>query len=202
MDKNERDHSTNNKEKIIRHIKRLVAISEDHLAVIVDKLDEKRFAKKEHILYSETFANKVYFTLKGCQRTYLLDYNGVEHNISFSMEDWWFGDLQSFINKTPACFNIQALEETVVLSINWEDWHFLIKAIPEFVTYTRILFRNTMFAHENRIVQNLSYTAEERYHYFLDKYPQFAQRISQKHIASYIGITPEFLSMLRKKRKS
>ncbi|MEM6767122.1 MAG: Crp/Fnr family transcriptional regulator, partial [Bacteroidota bacterium] len=67
--------------------------------------------------------------------------------------------------------------------------------------YTRILFRNTMFSHENRIVQNLSFTAEERYNHFLKRYPDLAQRISQKHIASYIGITPEFLSMLRSRKE-
>lgn len=194
-------NSKHEMKKIIQHIKSIVSISDNHLSAILDKLDEKHFSKKEHILYSRNFAKEVYFTLKGCQRTYILDYNGVEHNISFSLEDWWFGDLQSFINKTPACFNIQALEDTVVLSINWKDWHLLINEIPEFVIYTRILFRNTMFSHENRIVQNLSFTAEERYNYFLEKYPKLSQRISQKQIASYIGITPEFLSILRKKRK-
>ncbi|MEM6320093.1 MAG: Crp/Fnr family transcriptional regulator, partial [Bacteroidota bacterium] len=115
-------------------------------------------------------------------------------------EDWWFGDLQSFINNTSACFSIQSLEKTKVLSIDKASWDYLLREIPEFIIYTRILFRNTMFSHENRIFQNLSYTAEERYDYFLEKYPTLSQRISQKHIASYIGITPEFLSMLRAKK--
>lgn len=187
--------------ELTQHIKSLVSISDNHLSVILDKFVEKRFSKKEQILHSNTFANEVYFTVEGCQRTYILDYNGIEHNITFAMKNWWFGDLQSFINKTPACFNIQALEDTLVLSINWENWNYLIHKVPEFVVYTRILFRNTMFSHENRIFQNLSYTAEERYDFFLRKYPTLSQRISQKHIASYIGITPEFLSMLRAKKK-
>ncbi len=187
-------------EKIAQHIKSTVSITDKHLSLILDKFVEKRFSKKEHILYAENFANEVYFTLQGCQRMYILDNNGLEHNIVFSVENWWFGDLQSFINKTPACFNIQALEDTVVLSINKKNWEYLIKNIPEFIVYTRILFRNTMFSHENRIFQNLSYTAQQRYEYFLKKYPNLSQRISQKHIASYIGITPEFLSMLRNKK--
>ena len=187
-------------EKIAQHLKSTVSITDKHLSLILDKFVEKRFSKKEHILYAENFANEVYFTLQGCQRMYILDNNGLEHNIVFSVENWWFGDLQSFINKTPACFNIQALEDTVVLSINKKNWEYLIKNIPEFIVYTRILFRNTMFSHENRIFQNLSYTAQQRYEYFLKKYPNLSQRISQKHIASYIGITPEFLSMLRNKK--
>ncbi|MEM9936201.1 MAG: Crp/Fnr family transcriptional regulator [Bacteroidota bacterium] len=187
-------------EKLVQHIKSLVPISDDHLVIIQDKLVEKKFEKKAYLLQANEYAAEVYFTLSGCHRTYILDYNEVEHNISFSMEDWWFGDLQSFIRKTPACFYIQALEDTTVLSINWENWQYLIDKIPEFLAYTRILFRNTMFSHENRIVQNLSFTAEERYHHFLKRYPDLAQRISQKHIASYIGITPEFLSMLRSRK--
>ena len=168
---------------------------------MLDKIVEKRFSKKEHLLYSDDYAKEVYFILSGCTRTYILDYNGVEHNISFAMENWWFGDLQSFINKTPASQNIQALEDTLVLSINQENWEILIAEVPEFVYYTRILFRNTMFAHENRILQNLSFTAAERYNTFLKDYPNLSQRISLKNIASYLGITPEFLSMLRSRKK-
>lgn len=188
-------------DKLAQHIKSLVPISDDHLAIILERIQEKKFSKKEHLLFDGDYAKEVFFIHSGCTRTYIMDFNGVEHNISFSMENWWFGDLQSFINNTPASQNIQALEDTVVLSINQENWNELIKDIPEFVYYTRILFRNTMFSHENRILQNLSFTAEERYHYFLEKYANLSQRISQKHIASYIGITPEFLSMLRAKKR-
>ncbi|MEN0004433.1 MAG: Crp/Fnr family transcriptional regulator, partial [Bacteroidota bacterium] len=162
---------------------------------------EKRYSKKEHLLYASDYAKEVFFISSGCVRTYILDYNGIEHNISFAVENWWLGDLQSFITQTPAAQNIQALEDTVIFSISQENWNSLIKEVPEFVYYTRILFRNTMFTHENRILQNLSFTAEERYNYFLKTYPNLSHRVSQKHIASYIGITPEFLSMLRARKK-
>lgn len=182
------------------HIKSIVSISDNGLELLCDKFEENTFSKKEHILQTKKNSREVYFILSGCVRTYIFDLNGVEHNITFSIENWWFGDLQSFINKTPASFNIQALEETTVLSISRKNWDKLLSEIPEFVDYTRILFRNTMFSHENRILQNLSYTAEERYRHFLQDYPNLSQRISQKHIASYLGITPEFLSMLRRKK--
>ncbi|NRB49013.1 MAG: Crp/Fnr family transcriptional regulator [Saprospiraceae bacterium] len=187
-------------ERFIQHISNTLSISDHHLEMVLGKLVEKHFAKKEHLLYFENYANELYFTLKGCVRTYVSDYNGVEHNISFSIENWWSGDLQSFINRTPAICNIQVLEDTTVLAINQANWDFLIKEVPEFVSYTRVLFRNKMFSQQNRIVQNLSYTAEERYNFFLDEYPDVAQRIPQKHIASYLGITPEFLNMIRSKR--
>ncbi|MEM8508042.1 MAG: Crp/Fnr family transcriptional regulator [Bacteroidota bacterium] len=182
------------------HIRSIIAISDSRLQLLCDKFDKNTFAKKEHILQTKNNTREVHFILSGCVRTYIYDLNGVEHNITFSIENWWFGDLQSFINKTLASFNIQALEETTVLSISRKNWDKLLKEIPEFVDYTRILFRNTMFSHENRILQNLSYTAEERYRHFLQDYPNLSQRISQKHIASYLGITPEFLSMIRRKK--
>lgn len=187
-------------EQFIQHIRDTVSISDCNLETVLSKFVEKHFAKKEHLLYFENYANELYFTLNGCVRTYVSDYNGVEHNISFSIENWWSGDLQSFINKTSAICHIQALEETTVLAINRGNWSSLIKEVPEFVSYTRILFRNKMFSQQNRIVQNLSFTAEERYNFFLEEYPNVAQRIPQKQIASYLGITPEFLSMIRSKR--
>jgi len=190
-----------NVEALIRHIKNLVPIPDGHLSLITGRCRAQYFPKKAHLLHQEEFAKQVHFILQGCVRTYVFDYNGVEHTLSFSMEDYWFGDLQSFIRNTPASFNIQALEDTHVLSISQRDWEELLAEVPEFVSYTRILFRNTMFSHENRILQGLSYTAEERYRRFLAAYPTLPQRISQKHIASYLGITPEFLSMLRKKIK-
>ncbi|MEO0901767.1 MAG: Crp/Fnr family transcriptional regulator [Bacteroidota bacterium] len=186
--------------QLAEHIKGIVVISDEQLEKLCNRFVEKHFSKKEHILHITNPVNEVYFIRKGCVRTYVHDLNGVEHNITFSMEDWWFGDLQSFIKKTPASFTIQALEDLTVLAISRDNWNVLLKEIPEFVEYTRILFRNTLFSHENRILQNLSYTAEERYRYFLESYPNLSQRISQKHIASYLGITPEFLSMLRRKK--
>lgn len=186
---------------LIAHIKSFSPISADKLSSITEKFFQKSILKKKHILLTGDRVNEVHFIVSGCVRTYVYGLNGAEHNITFSMENWWFGDLQGFINNTPASFNIQTLEDTIVLSISKENWDILIHEIPEFVSYTRILFRNTMFAHENRILQNLSYTAEERYQYFLKQYPSLSQRISQKHIASYLGITPEFLSMIRSRKK-
>ena len=182
------------------HIKSIVPISDRELKLLGDKFEEKTFAKKEYLLQTKAKTREVYFILSGCVRTYIYDLNGVEHNITFAMENWWFGDLQSYLDKTLASFNIQALEETTVLAISRKNWDVLLQEAPCFANYTRVLFRNTMFSHENRILQSLSYTAEERYHCFLKDYPNLSQRISQKHIASYLGITPEFLSMLRRKK--
>ncbi len=186
---------------LVQHIRNTVSITDEQLDLVQSRMRTNTVAKKEHVLQFEEYAKELFFTLSGCLRTYVTDYNGVEHNISFSVENWWSGDLPSFINQAPAQVNIQALEETQVLSINQAHWQFLLREVPPFVSYTRILFRNKMFAQQHRIVQNLSLTAQERYALFLAEYPNLSQRISQKHMASYLGITPEFLSMLRSKKK-
>ena len=187
---------------LLQHIQSTLPITDAQLDRIAESLVEKKFTKKEHLLHSGSIAQELFFTISGCARTYVFDYNGQEHNVSFSMENWWIGDLQSFITASPATYHIQALEELQVLSIKQEKWKELIEKAPAFVAYTRILFRNKMFSQQNRIVQNLSFTAKERYDHFLTEYPNLSQRISQKHIASYLGITPEFLSMLRNKKRN
>lgn len=188
-------------EKLAQHITNVAPIPEDGLAVVLEQFEERFFPKKAHVLRTGRQVREVYFIVSGCVRTYVHDLNGTEHNITFSTENWWFGDLQGFINATTASYNIQALEDTKVYAISKERWDFLIQVSPEFMAYTRVLFRNTLFTHENRILQNLSFTAQERYDHFLTQYPGLSQRISQKHIASYLGITPEFLSMIRSRRK-
>ncbi|NER13517.1 cyclic nucleotide-binding domain-containing protein [Leptobacterium flavescens] len=189
-------------EKLAQHIKSHLAISDKTLGLITDRFSEKKYRKKEHLLHFNSISRHVYFVSKGCLRTYITDFNGVEHNIHFSVENWWAGDLASFVEKTPAKYRIQALEDTTVHAINLNDWEYLVREVPEFLKYSRILFRNDVIAQQNRTVQNLSYTAMERYEHFIQNHADLAQRIAQKHIASYLGLTPEFLSLLKKQYTS
>ena len=139
------------------------------------------------------------FIVKGCIRCFVTDFNGKEHNIQFDIENHWFGDSQSFEHRTPATYNFQALEETTVLAINKTNWDKLSNEISAFGDYTRLLFRNSMIAQQNRIVDHFTLTAQQRYQKLFVQHPEFLQRISQKNIASYLGITPEFLSLLRRR---
>lgn len=183
------------------HLRSYGPISDDEVRAIVACFEPVTFAKRGSILEAGQTAKHVYFTLQGCVRSYIHDFEGVEHNIYFSLENWWFGDLCSFTRQSPGAYHIQSLEPTEVLALSKPNWDRLLETSPGFVRYTRLLFRNTMFAHEQRILQNLSLTAEQRYGVFRETYPGLEQRVSQKHIASYLGITPEFLSMLRSKAK-
>ncbi|HCI71292.1 MAG TPA: hypothetical protein DHV30_12150, partial [Balneola sp.] len=102
--------------ELSEHIKSFLSISEDKLSIITEKFVQKNINKKEHLLRSSDHVREVYFILYGCVRTYVYDVNGAEHNITFSMENWWFGDLQNFVNSSPASLNIQALEDTTLLT--------------------------------------------------------------------------------------
>ncbi|MEM1219127.1 MAG: cyclic nucleotide-binding domain-containing protein, partial [Bacteroidota bacterium] len=163
-------------ENLSQHIRNTTSISDAHLKIVLNQFVEKRYAKKEHLQNAYEPANELFFVIQGCLRTYINDYNGVEHNITFSIENWWAGDMPSFLTNQTAVYGIQALEETTVLSISKKGWDLLHQNVPAFVKHTRILFRNNMFSQQNRIVQNLSYTAMERYDSFIENYPEQFQR--------------------------
>lgn len=185
--------------KLITHIKKKINLTSEQEAEIKDCFVLKSFKKKEFLLQNGITSEYEFFVINGCVRTFITDLNGIEHNIMFSVENWWCGDLQSFINRTKSSYSIQALENAEVLSINRMDWETLSNKSEVFSNYTRDLFQSTVIAQQNRLVQNLSLTANERYQYFISKSPTLSQRISQKHIASYLGITPEFLSFIKNK---
>ena len=138
-----------------------------------------------------------YFVNKGCLKVYSLDRNGVEHVSMFAIEDFWTGDMSSFMLQQPSTYFIKALEDSEFLMIPKENFDRLFSEIPKFERFYRILYQRSLVSYIQRTNQGISLTAEERYEIFLDKYPQIANRITQKDLAAYLGITPEFLSMIR-----
>jgi CRP-like cAMP-binding protein len=117
----------------------------------------------------------------------------------FGIEDWWVSDLFSLLTNSPTTYYIDALEDTELLQISKSNLDKLYERVPKFERFFRIILQNAYVAQQQRINQNLSFTAEQRYINFSEKYPAFERRISQKQISAYLGITPVFLSMLRKK---
>ncbi|MEM8901869.1 MAG: Crp/Fnr family transcriptional regulator [Bacteroidota bacterium] len=162
---------------------------------------KKRFYKKKELILSKgELTKQVFFINQGCVRLFLIDFNGKEHTILFGTEGYWMGDLQSFTDQTPASYNYQATEDTEVLSIDKSSWDQLMREEPNFVKYVGILFRNALIEQQKRIVEIFTLPAEERYEKLIKHRPDILNRVPQKHLASYIGITPEFLSQIRKKR--
>lgn len=130
---------------------------------------------------------------------YYIDDKGKEHNLQFAIENWWIGDISSFYTGEPSKLNVQALENSTILQIKKENQEKLFVDYPKFNRIFRVLSENAMVSMQRRVLQDISSTAEERYLDFLKRYPQFFNRISNVQIASYLGVTPEFLSAIRKK---
>ncbi len=135
----------------------------------------------------------------GCLMSYFTDQEGNDHVMQFATAGWWTGDLPSFTQQIPSIHTTRALADSEILLLPKQSMDQLLEKYPKFERYFRILFQNSLINHQSRIIQNLSAKAEDRYLTFLKKYPPLEQYVPLKYIASYLGITPEFLSKIRRK---
>lgn len=184
---------------ILEHVSNHIELTKSEAEFFVSLLHEQIIPKKGFLLKPGEVCKTENFIVQGCMRMYTIDDNGFEHIVLFGIENWWVGDLYSFLTQKPAVYYIDALEDTVVLQISKTDLDRLYERVPKFERFFRLIIQNAYIAHQQRIDQNLSAPAEQRYLQFIEKYPAFVQRIPQKQIAAYLGITPEFLSMIRRK---
>ncbi|MCF6132522.1 Crp/Fnr family transcriptional regulator [Flavobacterium wongokense] len=184
---------------ILKNIAKHIQLDKAEEDFFISVLQHKIIERKAYLLKEGDICNTENFIIKGCLRTYTIDENGVEHIVMFGIEDWWVGDLYSFLSRMPTAYYIDALEDTEVLQITKKNLDILYERVPKFERFFRLILQNAFIAQQNRINQNLAFTAEQRYVNFIQNYPQLEQRISQKQLSAYLGITPVFLSMLRKK---
>lgn len=186
-------------ELILQNVAKHIRLDNAETDFFTSLLEYKAIKRKGFLLRRGEACKTESFIVKGCTRTYTIDENGFEHIVMFGVEDWWVGDLASFLTKTPTNYFIDALEDTEVLQITQPNLELLYQRVPKFERFFRLIIQNAFIAQQTRINQTLSYTAEQRYKDFISRYPSLEQRIPQKQIAAYLGITPEFLSMLRRK---
>jgi CRP-like cAMP-binding protein len=186
--------------------KPLIAYFENHLplndeekSIVEEVFKERRIKRRQFILQEGDICKHNTFIVEGCFRMYMVDEKGKEHNLQFAVENWWIGDIGSFHSEEPSKLHIEALENSFILQIKKEDQLKLFVDYPKFNRIFRVLAENAMVSLQKRILQNISSTAEERYLDFLNRYSHFFNRISNVQIASYLGVTPEFLSTIRKK---
>ena len=158
----------------------------------------KEIKKRTWLLHAGETDRYLYFVKSGCLRMFYTDKSGEDHIIGFFPENWWACDIVSFFNAKPAANSIQALENSEVYYISLQQLEKLFEIIPTFERFFRILNQNGFELYQRRITSQLYKTAEERYLEFRKRHPGLERRIAQKHIASYLGITPPFLSMMRK----
>lgn len=185
-------------ENLLQHIKRQVNLSDTDEALIVSKLKQRTYLKRQYIVQEGDIYRKQSFVVSGKVRTFYLDNDGNEHVVAFGIENWWVGDLCSFSNQEPAEFNTECLSKTTVLQISYNDMEELYNAIPILERYFRLIVQKAYGNMSKRIIRNHSMSAKDRYLLFIKTYPQIAERFPQYMIASYLGITKEFLSNIRK----
>jgi CRP-like cAMP-binding protein len=186
-------------ELVLKNISKHIQLDKSETDLFVSLLQSKKLNRKEFLLRQGDICLTDNFIVKGCLRVYSIDDNGFEHIIMFGIEDWWVSDLLSFLTETKSNYFIDALEDTELLQISKNKLERLYKEIPKFERFFRLILQNAYVTQQQRINQNLSLNAEQRYLNFIKKYRAFEQRIPQKQLAAYLGITPVFLSMLRKK---
>lgn len=190
---------------ILKNVSRFIKLTPEEESFFVSLLHEKKLKKKEFLVQEGNLCHHTHFVNKGALRTYFVDSKGFEHNMQFAIEDWWAGDMHSVLKEKPSRFNIVAMEDTVLLSLEKDDQEKLFKQVPKFERFFRHLLQNAFVSFQDRILAGMSETAEERYLNFRKKYPAMDGRFPQNQIASFLGITPESLSRIRKqlaKRKA
>ncbi len=185
-------------ESFLNYLRNYVNLTQEEETVLTSFLLFKKYKKRQYFLMEGDVCRYQAYVLKGCFRSYYIDKEGKEVNLMFSTENWWIGDLASYIVKDPSKLNIEALEDCEIFAIEKQHMDLLFQKIPKIERFFRILFQNALISSQNRIINNLTLTAKDNYLSFVNKYPDFEQRIPQYHIASYLGITPEFLSQIRK----
>jgi CRP-like cAMP-binding protein len=182
---------------LLAYFKRYVSLSEEEEIFLLSKVKLRKYLKGQYVLQQGDVCSFENFVLSGCLKTFHIDPNGQEHIVLFAIEDWWTGDLGSFLTQTPSSFNIQCLEPCELAQISQQDLEELYLKIPKVERFFRIIIQKAYVASQNRIVANFSMPAKERYLKFRKQYPKIDQRVPQYMIASYLGITREFLSRIR-----
>jgi CRP/FNR family transcriptional regulator, anaerobic regulatory protein len=186
-------------EKLRSFFERSFPVTDEQFEFIKSQFIPRKVRKGEFLLREGEMARHSIFVATGCLRTYTIDDTGKEHILQFSPENWWTGDM-SFRSDVPSRFFIEALEDSEVLLTELSSIQKLNERIPESAAQYQAALQRSMEAKTERIVSSLSATAEERYNDFVKKYPSLLQRVPQHMIASYLGISPETLSRIRKQQ--
>lgn len=184
---------------INQNVSKSVRFSSDELAIFNDILKFKTVPRKTFLLQQGEICNFEYYIVKGCIRSYCIDEKGNEVIMTFALEDWWVSDMASFNDQKPSQLFIETIEDCELLELNPQSKEELLLKAPRFERVFRLMVQKHLSAVQERLFGNIASSALERYLIFLEKFPNLPQRVPQHMIASYLGISAEFLSKIRKK---
>lgn len=179
------------------NISQYVTITDEQFDICKSMSFHKRYRKRQYILQEGEVSKHISFIINGATRTYEVDEQGREHILSFGMDGWWIGHLESFLNESSSTVNIDCLENCEVIHLSKTKREELFRLVQPMETLCRKLVEKATIEHQRRILNKLSKTAGELYADFIERYPKLEQRIPNHQIASYLGITPQSLSRIR-----
>lgn len=190
----------NTNQPLIDHISSRVSFSEEEIQEFVSCFKVTKVKKRQFIIQPDFVAKYRNYVVKGAFRAYVVADEGEEHTIQFAVEDWWISDYSSYINQQPASMFVIALEDSILLQIDFESEQKLKASNHKFETFFRIMAERSFAGIQKRLISNLTKTAEERFTEFEQKYPKIANRVPQYALASFLGMTTQYLSKLRNTR--
>ena len=181
---------------LLNHVSDYITLTQEEKSHFISLLKNKKLKRKQQITQEGDVNRYASFIISGVVRMYSIDKNGFEHIIQFAPPGWWIADMQSFLKQQAGNLYVEAIEASDVLQILKSDVENLYASFPKFERYFRILAENSLATYQQRFANSLSLSAKERYQSFCELYPSLIQRLPQKYVASYIGVTPEFLSKM------
>ena len=183
---------------LLTNINKKVSLTEEEKKLLPTFYTQKKLRKKQYLLQEGDVSRYTAFVNKGLLRSYHTCNDGSENIIQFAPEEWWISDMYSFLTGEPSTLHIDALEDTEMLLITKAAQDDMVSQIPKMERYLRLLMQNSLIALQRRIISSLNFTAEDKYLQLLAASPNIVQRVPQHYIASYLGITPETLSRIRR----
>ena len=180
------------------HIQKNIQLSNVELDAICAYFKPRYIKKKEFLLTQGSLCKFEGFVAKGCFNVFTIDTKGSENTLYFAAKDWWLMDIDSFVNHTPTDLNMQAIEDSELLVITQQDKAALFNAIPAAEKLFRTMFQKSIVAWQRRVIRNHCLTAKERYQHFVKQYPEISSKLTDRQTSSYLGITHEFLSKIKK----
>ncbi|WP_036383636.1 Crp/Fnr family transcriptional regulator [Muricauda sp. MAR_2010_75] len=193
-------HPVSSKKSLIRYVNNFVELSDEETHQLESSFEEVHVKKRQFIVQPGFTNMHRAFVVKGAFRAYVITNDGQDHTLQFAIENWWVSDFNSYIYQHPATLFIVALEDSTILQIEYNQEQDLKKSNHKFETFFRIMAEKGLAFEHRRILFNLTNSAEARYENFLLNFPNFVNRVPQYALASYLGMTTEFLSRIRNKR--
>jgi CRP-like cAMP-binding protein len=185
---------------LIKHFDQYLPLNKKEKEEIINRAVERKIKRRQFILQENDICLHYTFVVKGCFKMYKVDDKGKEHNLQFAAENDWITDIASLHKEKPSQMYIEAIEPSVIFQIGKADLWYLYDRYHTFDRNFRVITEDKLIELQNRVLQNISSTGQERYTFFLEQYPHLANRLPNTQIASYLGITPEFLSVIRAKK--